>query len=170
MGRSMKKLNVRVIALMGLMIALQVVFTRFLSVETTFLRIGIDFIPATIMGALFGPFLAAIGGGLADVLGMMIFPKGAFFLGFTFNACLIGMLYGLFYYKKELTWKRVIFSTIVITLLSSLLLTPFWLHLMYKVPFWGLMPVRLLKALVMIPLQAVLTFLILGRLPKEIKK
>ncbi|MFC0234076.1 folate family ECF transporter S component [Vagococcus entomophilus] len=170
MGRSMKKLNVRVIALMGLMIALQVVFTRFLSVETTFLRIGIDFIPATIMGALFGPFLAAIGGGLADVLGMMIFPKGAFFLGFTFNACLIGMLYGLLYYKKELTWKRVIFSTIVITLLSSLLLTPFWLHLMYKVPFWGLMPIRLLKAVVMIPLQAVLTFLVLGRLPKEIKK
>jgi ECF transporter S component (folate family) len=77
---------------------------------------------------------------------------------------LLGVLYGIFYYKKEITWKRVALATTVITLLESLIFTPIWLTLMYKVPFWGLMPIRFGKALILIPIQIIVVHFVLKRL------
>ncbi|MDR0922199.1 MAG: folate family ECF transporter S component [Lactobacillales bacterium] len=161
----MKKIfTTRAIVVMAVLTAMDVIFTHLLAINTQFLRISFNFIIHSILGALFGPIGAAISMFFADVLGANLFPNGPFFIGFSLNAIVMGLLYGFFYYKKEITWARVITATLVTTLLSSLILTPMWLTIMYKVPFWSLMPIRLVKSLILVPIQAIVTYYVLPQI------
>ena len=91
-----KKFGTKSIALMGVLIAVVVVFSRFFAYETTFLKISFTFIPESLIGMIFGPFWAGIGTAVADVVGMLLFPKAGYFPGFTLNAFLAGaiLMYG----------------------------------------------------------------------------
>jgi ECF transporter S component (folate family) len=162
-----KKMNALAITLLSLLIALMVIFTRFISFETQFLRVSLTFVPESLMGLLFGPFWTGIGSAVADVIGMLLFGKGPYFPGFTFNAFLSGMIYGYFYYRKTLTWKRIITATFLVTVLVQLFLTPLWLGLMYGVdlmqPLWWLP--RIVKNLVFFPIQVITTYYLNQKLP-----
>lgn len=157
---------------MAVLIALDIVLTGPLAISTQFLRVSFSFVTHSIIGVLFGPIGAGASMFVADVVRANIFPAGPFFIGFSLSAIVVGVMYGLFYYKKEITWQRVTFATIVITLTDSLFLTPIWLSIMYDVPFWSLMPVRFGKALIMIPIQIMISHFILTRLTglSEFKK
>lgn len=150
------------IATMGLLIALMVTLSRVIAVETTFFKLSVTFIPEVIMGLLFGPFWTGIGMVLADFIGMALFAKSAFFIGFTFNAFISGVIYGWFFYRKEITWKNSFLSALVVTVLISLCLTPLWLAIMYKVPLfsWVIWGPRLVKAVIWIPFQTIITYVI----------
>lgn len=74
------RLDARMIAIMGLLIALMVTLSRLVAIETPFIKISVTFIPQVIMGILFGPFWSGIGAVLADLVGMALFSKSAFLL------------------------------------------------------------------------------------------
>ena len=116
-----RKVDAHMIAVMGLLIALMVVLSQILGFETSYIKITFSFVPQLIMGMLFGPFWTAVGSSLADIAGMVIFPKSAYFFGFTINAFVGGLIYGYFFYRKEVTLKRaatvVLLNTILITLI-----------------------------------------------------
>ncbi|MGX7352540.1 membrane protein [Enterococcus canis] len=156
----MKKLTTRSMTLMALLIAVMVVTERFFAVDTQFLRVSATFIPATLMGAVFGPLWSGIGSTLADFVGMALFPKAAYFVGFSINAFVTGAVYGYFYYKKEITWRRVIMATVLVTVIVHLILTPIWLAWMYNVPLnsWAIWTPRLIKNALMLPIQIVVTY------------
>lgn len=118
------RLDARMIAIMGLLIALMVTLSRLVAIETPFIKISVTFIPQVIMGILFGPFWSGIGAVLADLVGMALFSKSAFFIGFTLNAFIEGAIYGFFFYRKEITWKNAILATLSVTLIINLFLTP----------------------------------------------
>ncbi|MBL1227722.1 folate family ECF transporter S component [Enterococcus sp. BWB1-3] len=166
----MKKrvLETRKLTLLALLIALVVVFTRFLSYEDQFLRISFTFIPESVMGVLFGPLWTGIGSAIADAVGVILFPKtGAYFPGFTLNAIITGGIYGFFYYRKELTWLRVFIATLLVTGIVHLFLTPLWLGLMYGVDLANIawwIP-RIIKNSIFFPVQVVGTYLIGTKLP-----
>ena len=67
----------------GFMIALSVVLSKLVSINISFLRIGFGFLPIAVLAMLYGPYVAAIGYGIADLLGAWLFPTGTFFPGFT---------------------------------------------------------------------------------------
>src|SRR5665647_1580567 len=79
----------------GLFIALEIILTRFLSINTPFIRIGFGFLPVAMLGIMYGPVWAGISYAIGDVLGMLIFPSGAFFPGFTLSAALTGIAFGI---------------------------------------------------------------------------
>ena len=72
------------------------------------LRIGFSGIPNEIVHMLFGPVVGSVFAGTMDILKYLIKPTGAFFPGFTLIAMLAGLIYGSFYYKKELNFWRVL--------------------------------------------------------------
>ena len=157
-----KHLDARSITTMALLIAMMVTLSRILGIETQFLKVSFTFIPEIIMGMLFGPFWTGIGSVIADFVGMSLFAKAPFFIGFTINAFLEGAIYGYFFYKKEITWKNSIQSVLVTTIL-----TPLWLAMMYHVPLnsWLIWAPRLIKTAIWIPIQAVITYFLGGVLP-----
>ena len=86
----MKKSNTGRLAKIALLIALQIVFTRFFSVTMPVLRIGFGFLPVAVTSILYGPVWGGIAAAMADVIGMMLFPSGTYFPGFPLSAMLSG--------------------------------------------------------------------------------
>ena len=88
------KFNTRNIVYLAVLIALEIVLNRFLSINTPVVKIGFSFVPIAIAGMLFGPIPAAIVAALADLLGAALFPTGTIFLGITLTAFLKGINWG----------------------------------------------------------------------------
>ncbi|MDM8212310.1 folate family ECF transporter S component [Enterococcus hirae] len=160
----MKKLDTRSLIFLALLVALSYVLS-FFSIGTPLLRVGFGFIPTNLMGFLFGPLWGGIGAAIADIIGATLNPQGAYFPGFTLNAMISGALYGYFYFGKKITFKRTFLAILVVSVLINLILTPMWLTIMYKTPFWAQMPPRIVKNLITIPLHSLIMTFLMARLP-----
>ena len=148
-------------AVIAMLLALAVVLAIFGTVQVTdFLKIGFSFLPNEIAAMLFGPSVGGIVAGVADILKYLVKPVGAFFPGFTVSAVAGGILYGLILYKKPLTVWRIVAAKVVVAILVNTCLNTYWLTVMYGNSFVALLPARLLKQLVMVPVEAVLFYLV----------
>ncbi len=150
---------VRTIVWLALFTALFIVLERFLSINVWNMRIGFAFIALAMAGMLYGPLAAGLVGAAGDILGMLLFPTGPYFPGFTLNAFLTGAVFGLFLYKG-MTVKRMIGAVAVTQLILSLFVQTLWISMTYGAPYIGLLPVRLTQCLVMIPVQLMSLYLI----------
>jgi ECF transporter S component (folate family) len=151
----MKKLSFRTVTHLALLVALQIVLTRFLSISTPILRISLGFVPIAIAGMLFGPLSGGLVAATADFLGAILFPIGAYFPGFTLTAFLTGVVYGLFLFQREKSWLRIISSVLVIALVLNLGMNTFWIMVITGKGYLALLPARLMQNIIMIPLQAI---------------
>lgn len=156
----MKNNNVKKLVEISLLIALEVILTRFCSINTPILRIGFGFLPIAIIAMMHGPLSAGVAYAIGDLLGMMIFPSGSYFPGFTLTAFLTGVVYGLVLYKKPKTWPRIILAVCIVCLGINLCLDTVWLHILMGQGYLALLPTRILKVAVMIPIQTILIGLV----------
>ncbi len=144
----------------GLMIALNILLVRVLSIQTPMVRIDFGFLPLAIVAILYGPIWAGAAGAIGDILGITLMPVGTPFFGFTLTAFLTGACYGLFLHKKEITYKRVILAVLPVSLICQLLLDTYWLKLLMGKSFIALMPLRLVKVGIMFPIQIIMIYLV----------
>lgn len=152
----------RSIALAALFVALHVILNQFtIPLAGDVLQLSFDFLPLAAAGYLCGPWVAALAGGMGDVLGYIMRPSGPYFAGFTLSAILMGMLYGLWYYKKPVTLWRSIAGQLTNVAVFNFFLTPLWLHMLYGQAFVVLSSMRLLKNLLQFPFSVALTMLVL---------
>lgn len=156
------------LVVMALLIALEIILTRFLSIETPTMRFGFGFLPVAIMAILYGPWWTGAAGVVGDLVGMTLLPKAAFFPGFTLTAFLTGVIFGLLLYKKPITWKRTFVAALAVNVICSLCLDTLWLSIMYGDSFLVLLPLRLIKAAIMVPLETVLIYLVWTRAVNKI--
>lgn len=161
------KIRTRDLVLLSLLIAVEVVLTRFFAFENSYLRISLSYIPLMLMAHLFGPWLAGIGGVVGDVIGMLLFPKALYFPGFTLNAFLVPFIYGWVLYRHKITLTRIITVQVLVLLSVSLVLTPLWLHIMYKLPIVALFPVRLLKSAMTLPINTAISYYLFNKTALE---
>ncbi len=160
----------RQIVTLALLLALEIVLSRFLSISTPVLKIGFSFIPIALVAMLYGPLWAGCTAALADFLGAILFPIGPYFPGFTLTAFLTGLLFGLFLYKKEVKWYRVLLCTVIIAVALTLCLDTLWLSMLYDKAAAAFVTARLIKCAVMIPLQTVVITLLCRRIAVWIQK
>ncbi|MDO5301510.1 MAG: folate family ECF transporter S component [Tissierellia bacterium] len=169
----MKKLSTQQLTMLGALVALEVVLARILGLEIGgIIRISFKFIPVTIRSALFHPILSGFGGAVADVIGYVLKPTGAFFPGFTLTAFLGSVIYGIFYYKKPITPLRIAMATASVTLICDVLLNTLWLVMLTGNPFTALMtsrlPVQLTSMVISIVVQAVVLGRVVGQIERNI--
>ncbi|MEG1932033.1 MAG: folate family ECF transporter S component, partial [Pygmaiobacter sp.] len=69
--------NAKCIAQMALLIALEIILSRFVSIPTPIVKISFSFLAIVTMAMLYGPVYAAAGAALADFLGAILIPFGA---------------------------------------------------------------------------------------------
>lgn len=129
----------------ALLVAVEVVLSRFCSISTEIVKIGFAFAPLAVCGMLFGPWWACLGGALADLIGALLFPIGPYFPGFTLSNALVGLVFGLCLYRRFSGWKHIALAVFINNFVISLFLSSYWLQLLYGHPYWGLMPWRLLQ-------------------------
>jgi len=150
------KLSTLSLVTMGLLMALQLVIKSF-SVGPAFLKFSFTFLVAALVARLFGPWWGMMTAAVVDVIGTLM-SGGPFFIGFTISAVLGSLIYALFLYGKPVSWPRLIIAQVIISVVVNALLNTLWVAIMYKTPFWGLFPVRLLKQVIMTPIQVVLLY------------
>ena len=124
-------------------------------------------------------------GALIDLCGFLAAPKGAFFPGFTISTALIGLIYGLFLYRKWWDAKsssmsllhagakglvlRVVIAHLLKTVCISLLLNCFWLSVFYGMPFKAVLLASIPKEAINFPIEAGLIYIIVQRVPGTFK-
>lgn len=158
------KLETTKITVIAFLMALEIILTRFLSLFLPFLRLGLGFLPVAIVGILYGPLWSGASYALGDLLGMMIFPSGPYFPGFTLTAFLTGITYGLILHKKKISWKRCFLAASMVCLVLNLCLDTFWLYIIMDTGIIGILPYRILKAVIMLPVQTALLYIIGNKL------
>ena len=150
----MKKLNTRMIATIAMLVAIEVVLSRFLSINTPFVKIGFAFVPCALCAMLFGFGPTVMLEVVADLLGATLFPSGSFFPGFTLTAALRGASYGLLLGKKQTPVRiglAVVFNQVVLGLMMNTL----WISILYGSSFGALVVTRSVQCLVLIPVEFV---------------
>ncbi len=143
----------KTIAFVGLLVAIEIILTRFLSFQTPIIRIGFGFIPIAFSAIMFGPAIGGLTAALADVVGMMIFPMSGYFPGFTLSAFLGGAIYGIFLYRKPVTIVNLLKSVLLITIFVDLGLNTLWLSMITGKAVTVLLIPRIYKSLIMLPVQ-----------------
>lgn len=160
--------KVRRLIIIGLFIALEVILTRFCSINTPIIRIGFGFLPVAMLAIMYGPLWAGIAYALGDLIGMMIFPTGAYFPGFTLTAFLTGITFGIVLHKKCITYKRAFIAAFFVCCLWNLCLDTYWLYLLTGKGILVLLPARLLKIAFAMPIQTLLIPLVWNKCLKKI--
>ena len=160
--------NVTRLIILGLFIALEIILTRFLSIHTPIVRIGFGFLPIAMLGIMYGPVWAAAAYAIGDLIGIMLFPSGPFFPGFTLSAALTGLTYGIILYKKPITWKRVLIAAAIVCLGINLILDTLWLYILMDTAVIGMLPARVIKVSVMLVVQTLTIPLIWNRYLKKV--
>lgn len=161
--------SVRSLVTAGLLITLKLILDLFTIQITPALHLSFEFLASATMSMLFGPVVGAMCGGLSDIVNYIINPKGVFFPGFMISSIVLGLIYGLSFYKKNITITRCIIAEVAVILIVNILLNTYWLSLLYGKSFNILLPVRIVKNLAMIPINVTFMYFILN-LVNKIKK
>ncbi|MDL2257732.1 folate family ECF transporter S component [Eubacteriales bacterium OttesenSCG-928-K08] len=161
------------IVVCGLLCAIGVVLGGLLSVPAFPLgvysvKISLANLPVILSGVLFGPLYGAIVGGLTDFLQALLFPKGAFVPWFTLVSTLFGLIPGLFFrHGEKVTFPRLAAAVVSGQVVGSLLLNTLLMVWLYGLPFWSLLPTRLINQSIMIPLFVVIIYLLVPLLERH---
>lgn len=137
---------------------MDVVVARFLSFGVWSVRVSLTFVIVFFMAVWFGPLVGGIAAALADVVGTLLLGGGlgGYFAGFTLSAFLGAFVYGIFFYNKEVTFLRILGAVLINVLFVDAILNTLWITWLYDTSFMSIFPVRILKELLMIPIQIIL--------------
>lgn len=164
-----KKLSLKSMVLFALLLALKIILSRLTGISFGIVKLSFGFIATALTGYLFGPYLSALAGILSDLLGFMLFPQGSYFIGFTLSSMLSGLLFGLFLHKKRMTILRLLSVSALEFLLCSLFLNTLWTSLLYGKSFLALLPIRLIKNVILLPIQTLILWGLFKYLKEHLK-
>ncbi len=148
----MKKNQLFKIILTAVLVALNVILERFMpSYSVWNNNISFGFITVAFAACYLGAPYAIAVGGLGDLIGAVIKPFGPYFVGYTITNMLVGLVLGIFLYKKATVLRisiatvinKLVFSLVVNTIFISVLyrggIAAFWVVLVSRIPFVALM-------------------------------
>lgn len=147
----------------ALFVAIDVVLGSFGKIVVIPKTLEINFSSLALAGCAmtYGPVMAGIAGVICDTLKWLLNPTGPYMPLFALNEFLTGFIYGLFFYKKTLSMKRVMVARLSIVLLINMTLTPLWLSMLYGDAFIVYFTARIVKNIVMYPIDVFLLYSVL---------
>ena len=152
--------NVRSLCGMALMLALGVIVDQF-SFYVGPIKIGVGSIISAMLGCFYGPVAGGFATGVGDLVKYLVRPTGAFFFGYTLNAMLGGVFYGLFLYKAKATLPRVVSAKLLINIVVNGLLGTLWYSMLYGEGFNAIFGVRMLANIGKVPVESTVLLIIL---------
>lgn len=164
--------KIKKIIISALLLAASIVINRFLSINTSILSIGFTFVPLMLAGIILGFKYSLVIAGLSDLIGALLFPFGSYFVGYTISSILTGLIYGLLLYNKDgfvFNKKfliRLLIAILIVCILINGLLNTIWIIMTVKKASYAIIPTRVLKQLLMIPVM----FITMSSLTKLLEK
>lgn len=151
------------LAIASMLLALSVILAYFANISISFLgtntiKVGFNVVPIVVAAILYGPVVAGIVGGLSDIIGYILAPMGGYIPGFTISMILVGIIYGIAFYREDVKLPKIIVTEFIITIFINILLGVTWFVLFYGMPFDKALTIRGLKEIVDLPLSIVINF------------
>lgn len=151
-----KKISVLILTQVAVLLAMEVVLSRFFSIATPVTKFSFAFVPLAVCGALFGPVYGGIMGALADLLGAILFPIGPYFPGYTLNNALHGVALGLALKEGRRRWWQLVLALVFNHVVVGIFLAALWGHMLTDNPYWAVAGARGVQAVVMAPVQFII--------------
>jgi len=160
----MKHITTKRLSFMAMLIALQIVLSKFLMLQLTgSIRLSIDSVPILLTGIWFGPIAGGIVGLLSDLLGTLLFPTaGMYYPPLTAAFVLIGVCAGFLtrIVKSERALLRAALIVIPAEIVGSYLTKSMALSALVQVPFPALLAARALPVGSVMLVNTLLVFLL----------
>lgn len=159
--------DIRCIVMTGMLIAVHVLLGVLIMFSIgEYIKISFSFLALAAIGMLFGPVPAAMAGAITDILGFLLANKtgGAYHPGFTLVQITGGIIYGLILYRSEINkyfTLKCLASKMLIIIICNLFMNSYFLSVLWGQSFWGLMPTRLLKNALQLPVDVILMSVVL---------
>ncbi len=151
----------KVLTVCALLIALNIVLGYFTIRFSAYLRVGFGFLTQPIIGMLFGPVVCCVTGIFQDFISLILNPTGAYIPTYGLSVGISGIFHGLMLYRKPVRFWRVSLDAVLVVLIGNILLNSIALAPTVASGFVGILPSRILKNLLLLPIQAVLNYLVL---------
>lgn len=161
----------RNLTLCGLMCALAIVLNLTVRIDLgNYIRISFSGLANRIVEFILGPIIGCIFGAVTDILNFIVKPVGAFFPGFTFDKMLEGLIFGMILYKKPLSIPRVFSAQLLVKLIINCGFNTLWMCVLYGQTVKAILPLRLVKNAIMLPIDTLITFLVLTAVAQILKQ
>lgn len=136
----------------ALLVALNIVITRLLSINLDPVRIGFGFLPIAFGSMLYGTVVGTVISVVADFLGALLQGNGVW-PGFILSAALYGITYGVFLYRREKSFKNILLCALLQAVFIDTLLGAFWFTVYTGMPFLAAITGRAINAAITIPVK-----------------
>lgn len=80
------------------------------------------------------------------------------------------MIFGIFLYKKKITFWRLLISEILVKLIVNIGMNTLWLDMLYGKGFLAILPHRIVSNLIQLPIDVIVLFAVLSAVEKGAKK
>ncbi len=125
------------------------------------------------VGAMvYGPLMGVVGALISDPLGYLLHPDGPYFPPFMLVDMSSSLIFGLFFWKRKLNIPRILTAKFTVNMVCNVVLTSAIMKWYYYI-FFGVEKaeayslinlVRVVKNLVMFPIEAILIAVVMGAL------
>lgn len=151
------------IAVLGVLMGLRIALSRFSIMIGPNNRLAFGFIIASIIGMLFGPWVAGFSSVGTDLLTSFLFGTqgGPFFIGFTLTAFVGGAVYGLFLHRKNVKWYHILLAVLLNSVLANIVMNTMWMNILFDTPIPALLATRIPQNLIMGPIRFIIIYLAL---------
>ncbi|MBE5039283.1 folate family ECF transporter S component [Ructibacterium gallinarum] len=152
----------RTMVICAMMVTLNIVLGYFNLWLSSYLRVGFGFVTQPVVTMMFGPLAGCVTGVFQDILSYMLNPVGGAYMP-TYSMCvgISGMIYGFVLYRRPVTLWRVFLAKLLVIVLSNILLNSIALAPTVGSGFIGILPARILKNLLLLPIQTAVVYAVL---------
>lgn len=151
----------KTMAVCSLLIALNVVLGYFTIPINPYMRVGFGFFTSPMAATLYGPMASCVVSILSDVIKFILKPTGAYLPVYTISVGICGMLYGMILYRKKITLLRVFCACLVVSVLGNMILGSIALAPTMAKGLVVMLPGRIMKDLLMLPIHTVVLYFVL---------
>lgn len=166
--------SIRTLTVTGMMMALALVLRHLAIQITPDIRISFAFLPVIVIAMLYGPVVGGMSSIAVDFLGYIISDAKIreYSLVLATVHIIAGIIYGLFLYRKEIDFMRIILSRVTVVLICDMLSTSIIIYVSYvnknfnfRVAsdlhgFWVWLTPRITKSLLQLPFDLILTCIV----------
>ncbi len=168
--------NTKSLVFASFIVVLRIVVKAFRIPLAAGLNITFDCYINSLGSLIYGPLVGLCVGAVSDTIGYLIFPNGLYFFPFIFVEMLSSFLFGVFFWKREISVTRVLAAKFMVNLICNIILTSLftkWEYILYADPraetYRIINMVRIVKNLVLFPAESVLIVIILGAFIPSLK-
>ena len=164
------------ILVISLFLAMNIILKRLLVIRLPFDKFSFNFVPVMLCAIILGTKYTVLLEALSDVIGCLLFPRGVFFVGYTISAMIVGVIHGSILHPhngrvshRELLPKLIV-STVLVGVIVSIGLNTMWRFYTTNVPIEVLLPMKIMKQMVMIPLRVTTIYYTVKLLENKLTK